>query len=448
MVELSTGTATTVAAGGAAVVLLLLVLLARTSLRWRGASRRLAAIATRLEQPGDRPADDGDVLSRLERQAQTAVLRLSDEQARAERLAAALGHVGLGVVVCDEHGRVAYRNGPASELAGNGDHGGGGDEGRDAGVDRDGGAGRAAGTPVAATDAVHQVLRAAVAGSGDRTRTVELSGPPWRTLRVTGHAIDDGRRVVGGVALVDDVSERRRLDVVRRDFLTNMTAELQAPVAALGLLAGTIVAEDDPALTRRLAGRLEQDALRVGRLVDDLAELSRLDSQVLPPSQVLPVHLLVAQAVEEARPAGLHRSVSIDASGAPADLAVVGDRRQLVSALRHLVENALRFSEDSTGVAVRISSTGGWVDVAVADEGPGIPPDQLDRVFECFFRAGRDRVRTPAGTGVGLAIASRVAACHGGQVQLASTEGAGSTFTLRLPAGPGAAGRPGPDEAA
>lgn len=409
MVELSTGTAIAIAAGGGAVSLLLLAALVRSSRRWRAASRRLAATATRLELPGDRPADDRDVVSRIERQAQAVVLRLSDESAQVERLAGALGHMGAGVVVCDEQGGVAYRN----ALAPDGD---------------------AAEAPAA--DAVRSVLQAAMDGRREPARTVELTGPPWRTVRVSGHALDDGRRVVGGVALVDDVSEGRRLDVVRRDFLANMTAELQSPLAALGLLAGTIVAEDDPALTRRLAGRLEQDALRVGRLVDDLAELSRLDAQAVPGRSVVPVDLLAAQAVEEARLAVPGRTVTLDASASPGSV-VVGDRRQLVSALRRMVENALRFSPDGSAVTVALSGAGGWVDVAVSDTGAGIPAKELDRVFECFYRAGRDdRARTAAGTGVGLAIAAQVAAVHGGQVLVASTEGAGSTFTLRLPAGP------------
>ncbi len=406
MVELSPGAAIGICAGGAVVVAVLLALVVRSSRRWRAASRRLSATATRLELPGTAPAgDDGDLIGRVERQAQAAVLRVSDEAARADRLAGALERTGVGVVVCDEQGAVVYRNTPAPTASSG-----------------------------PAADAVDEVLRATVGGDPGAPRTVEVTGPPWRTLRVTGHPLDDGRRVVGAVAIVEDVTEQRRLDVVRRDFLANVTAELRSPVGALGLLAGTIVAEDDAALTRRLAGRLEQDALRVGRIVDDLAELSRLDSQALPTSQVVPVHLLVAQAVQEACAAAEGgRSATITVDGAAGDLVVVGDRRQLVSALRHLVDNAVRFSGDGAAVSVGASCGNGWVDVAVADRGPGIPAGELDRIFESFYRSGPERARTPAGTGLGLAIASRVAGAHGGQVLVASVEGAGSTFTLRIP---------------
>lgn len=399
--ELSTGAATAVAAGGGALVLLLAVLLAYSVRRWRAASRRLAAVASRLDVPGAPPSDDRDLVGRVERLAQGAVLRLSETDARAEGLAGALAAVGAGVVVCDDSGAVVH-DGPGA-LAG--------DDG---------------GLP----DAVRAVLAGAVEGRSQE-RTVDVPGPPLRSLHVRGRPVDDGTRVVGGVAVIDDVTEQRRFDVVRRDFLANLTAELKAPLGALGLLAGTIVAEDDPVLTRRLAARLEADALRVGRLVDDLVELSRLESQALPAREPVSVHLMVAQAVERAAAAAPGRTVAVDASGLGPDAAVVGDRRQLVAALAHLVENAVLAGGD---VRVAVAATGAWVDVAVSDHGPGIPAAELGRVFEAFYRTGAARERSPAGSGLGLAIASRVAAAAGGEVLASSEVGRGSTFTLRLPA--------------
>jgi two-component system sensor histidine kinase SenX3 len=403
MVELSTGTAVAVAAGGGALVLLLAVLLVHSVRRWRSASRRLTAVAARLEPPGAPPPDDRDVVGRVERLAQGAVLRLSDADARADRLGGALGAVGVGVVVCDEAGDVFHDG--AGEVAAGG----------------------------AVAGSVRAVLAAAVEGR-PAERTVDVPGPPPRSLRVTGRPVDDGRRVVGGVAVIDDVTEHRRFDAVRRDFLANLTAELKAPLGALGLLAGTIVAEDDPALTRRLAARLEADALRVGRMVDDLAELSRLESIARPAREPVSVHLVVAQAVERAVAAAPGRAVSVDAATAPAGVAVAGDRRQLVSALGHLVENAVTAAGDEGSVRVKVTAGAEWVDVAVADDGPGIPAAELDRVFEAFYRTGDARQRSAAGTGLGLAIASRVAAAAGGEVLASSQVGRGSTFTLRLPA--------------
>ena len=410
MVELSPGTAIAVAAGGVAALVLLGALLVRSVRRWRAASRRLAAIAARLDVAGTPSPDDRDPVGRVERLAEAVVLRLSDADARGERLGGALATVEAGVVVCDESGEVVHRNAAADDLV----------EASAAGAH-------------AVAEAVGWVLEAAVRGDGDE-RTVDVAGPPWRTLLVRGRPVDDGRRVVGGVAVIDDVTDRRRLDVVRRDFLANLTAELKAPLGALGLLAGTIVAEDDPALTRRLAARLQGDALRVGRLVDELSELSRLECEALPVREAVSVHLVVAQAVERGRAAAPRCPVTIEAAQAAPGAAVVGDRRQLVSALGHVVENAVLAGDEADGVHVEVRAADGWLEVAVSDEGRGIAAGELDRIFESFYRTGPARERSGAGSGLGLAIASRVAAGHGGELLVASEEGRGSTFTLRLPA--------------
>lgn len=411
MVEMDRATAWVVGAGVAGLVVVLVLLVVRAHRRHVATTRRLASVTARLEQPGARARDERDSVSRLEQLASTTVQRATDADAATARLSGALGAVGQGVVVCDDAGRVVFRNAVAGDLAGTGDGRRLTDEAIDA-LLRDGLAGRSA------------------------SRTVELVGPPRRSIVVHGLPLDDGQRPVGVVAILDDVSELRRLDVVRRDFLANVTHELKTPVGALGLLAGTIVAEDDPALTRRLAERLRRDALAVGRVIEDVAELSRLDAGPAYHREPVEVQLVVAQAVGDADPPTPAGRVSIDAAQAPAALAVLGDRRQLVSAVRRLVDNAVRFSPDGATVTVTVARREGWAEVAVADEGLGVPAAELERIFECFYRVGDDRARDPGGSGLGLAIASKVAAGHGGQLLVESTEGRGSVFTLRLPVAP------------
>ena len=233
---------------------------------------------------------------------------------------------------------------------------------------------------------------------------------------------------------MDDLSERRRTEVLGQDFVDNVTAELRVPLGALGLLATTVEAEQDPRLVRRMAQRLRDDAVRMGRIVDDLAELSRVSSEAPRERQLVPAALVVAQAVEEARALSELRSITVEVVDTPRRATVVGDRRQLVSAVRRLVENAATFSQEGSEVRVEVRRQGPWVEIDVVDRGPGIPDAELERIFESFYRVGRNGSRHSAGMGLGLAIVSKVASRHGGEVKVRSTPDEGSTFTIRVPA--------------
>src|SRR5262249_29442411 len=161
----------------------------------------------------------------LERAVDAFVLSRTDATVAAGRLTSALEAIPQGVVICDENGAVAYRNTVAAGFS----------------VARHGEAIVAA--------AIDEMLRDALEGRGDR-RAVELFGPPRRTVVIVAQPLDDERRTVGGLAIIDDVSERRRLEAVRRDFVANISHELKTPVGALGLLAETLLSEDDPVVAR------------------------------------------------------------------------------------------------------------------------------------------------------------------------------------------------------
>ena len=352
--------------------------------------------------------------------------RLRDRHRQAEeagvmldRLAQALSAVPEGVVVCDGHGTIRHRNEVAQAFSG-ARHG-----------------------EALAEQAVTELLAAALA-RGPGEQTLELYGPPRRALLIRALPLSDGPRTVGAVAIIEDVSERRRLDAVRRDFVANVSHELKSPVGALGILAETMQGEPDPAVSRRFAERMQLEAFRVARIIDDLLDLSRIESEEAPVREPVAVHVAVALAVERVRAVAEHRGIVIDVSEAPRRLSVVGDRRQLVSAVHNLLENAVKYSDDRSTVQVRIRSVadrsrpeGTWVEIGVRDFGIGIPSRDLERIFERFYRVDRARARDTGGTGLGLAIVRHVATNHRGEVRVASQEGDGSTFTLRLPAGPG-----------
>lgn len=239
----------------------------------------------------------------------------------------------------------------------------------------------------------------------------------------------------GHVALlVEDVTETRRVEAVRRDFVANVSHELKTPVGAMALLAEALQdASHDPEAVRRFAGRVQKEAGRLARLVQELIDLSRLQgADPLPSPTLVPVDRVVAEAVDRTRTAASARGIEI-VRGGERELTVRGSESQLVTAVGNLIENAVHYSAERTRVAVAVRRRDGAVEISVTDQGMGIAEKDLERVFERFYRADPARSRATGGTGLGLAIVKHVATNHGGEVSVWSVEGSGSTFTLRLP---------------
>jgi two-component system sensor histidine kinase SenX3 len=403
-----------IAAGVAVAGMLLASLLFWRKSR-RALVRRVQNATIRLEEhaPGLEQRGLDKNLSRLERAIDAAVLRRGDASVTEVRLAHALETIPQGVVVSDENGEIAFRNTAAAQFS----------------------ASRHGDALVAA--AIDELLSDARDGLTGK-RTLDLFGPPRRTLVIAAVPLDDERRTVGGLAIIDDVSDRRRLEAVRRDFVANISHELKTPVGALALLAETLLAEDDPAVSRRLAERMLAEAFRVGRTIDDLLELSRIEAEEAPSREPVPLHLVLAEAVERMRPAAEQQGIEIRVAEPRHNLTLLGDRRQVVSALYNLLDNAVKYSDAGSGVEVRTSITaaGDRVAIEVEDHGIGIPQRDLERIFERFYRVDRARSRETGGTGLGLAIVRHAASNHHGEVLVTSREGEGSTFTLVLPAGP------------
>jgi two-component system sensor histidine kinase SenX3 len=192
-------------------------------------------------------------------------------------------------------------------------------------------------------------------------------------------------------------------------------------------------AADDPEAIRRFAGRMQHEGTRLGRLVAELIELSRLQgAEPLPSPAVVDVDEIVAEAVDRTRLAAESAGITV-VSGGQGRLCVRGNEAQLVTALANLVDNAIAYSPEGTRVAVGTRRRDGYVEISVSDQGIGIAERDLERVFERFYRSDPARSRATGGTGLGLAIVKHIATNHGGGVSVWSVEGSGSTFTLRLP---------------
>lgn len=281
-------------------------------------------------------------------------------------------------------------------------------------------------------EALERHLALAAAGHPMR-QVLEVYGPPRRVVEV--QASDLGGR--GAMVIVEDITERSRLDAVRTDFVANISHELKTPVGAIAVLAEALAGEDDPAVVQRFVGKMVDEAHRVGRTIDDLLELARIELGGEAVRDVVRADLVLEDALERARPLAERRSITLQIGDVSEYVTMIGDRRQLVSAIANLVENGVKYSEPATVVTVDARTDGQWVALSVSDHGIGIPTRDLDRIFERFYRVDRARSRETGGTGLGLAIVRHVATNHGGSVHVDSTEGEGSTFTLRIPAGPG-----------
>lgn len=401
-----------------AVATALVALATVSAVQWgrvRASRRRLASLAARLGDSDLATVEEAGNLEAAVTQMQRAVesrVRAEDAQAAdRRRLFEALQVLEEGVVVADDSGHLVFANPAARRFLG----------------------GRRIHAVV--DNKIRELLRAAADEQRDAIDEMELLGPPRQSLEFTVHHVDDGRRSIGAVLFIRDRTETRQVDVVRRDFVNNISHELKTPVGALGVLAETLAETlDEPDIATRLAGRLIGESTRLMRIIDDLLALARLEAEDGPVREALVVQFLVADAVERVRSGLVDTDTDFDVDVAH-DIEVVGDRRQLTSALYNLIENAVKYSNPGLPVRVVAENVGNdRVRISVVDQGSGIPASERERIFERFYRLDRARSRASGGTGLGLAIVRHVVANHGGEIDVASEEGLGSVFSIVLPA--------------
>jgi two-component system sensor histidine kinase SenX3 len=234
--------------------------------------------------------------------------------------------------------------------------------------------------------------------------------------------------------LVEDRTESKRLEDTRRDFVANISHELKTPIGAIGLLAEALQdATDDPAMVTKFAGNLYRESRRLGSLVQEIIQLSRLQSADLSKTgDLVDLEGIVHESVERNQVIAEAKNISIEVD-APSGIVIYGDHEMLTMAVKNLIENAILYSEPGSSVGIGLRAIEGVAEIAVTDHGVGIAPEDQERIFERFYRVDPSRSRETGGTGLGLAIVKHVASNHRGEIKLFSQLGLGSTFTLRLP---------------
>jgi two-component system phosphate regulon sensor histidine kinase PhoR len=241
----------------------------------------------------------------------------------------------------------------------------------------------------------------------------------------------------GAIAVLHDVTDIQRQEQARKDFVANVSHELRTPLAAIRGYAETLLdgALNDPSVNRKFVEVIQSHAIRLNNIAQDLLALSELDSRPgAEPSTAVPIRELMDSVVRTVEGAAKAREVTVSVLSCD-NVVAMGNRLRLEQIFLNLVDNAVKFNHRSGSVSIEWRSSADVVEIAVSDTGIGIPSDDLNRIFERFYRVDRARSREEGGTGLGLSIVKESLEKMGGSISVESQLGRGTRFFVRLPAG-------------
>jgi two-component system phosphate regulon sensor histidine kinase PhoR len=336
-----------------------------------------------------------------------------------EILMAALNSIGDAVVAVDADTNVVFANTAARQTFGS------------------------TGTPLVGNpfvwmlpdEQIVEALRASRDEQVPSTRSIERPGKQYFQV-TTAPILEAGEW--RALAVFHDITQVRRVEAVRRDFVANVSHELRTPLAAVKAVIETLEsgALDEPVVAKDFLGRADAEVDRLVRMVEELLELSRIESGDVPLEQrPVDIALVVEEAVARLKPQAVKQGLELEAEIIGELPAVTGDREHLERVVVNLVQNAIKFTPSGGKVNVGARAMPEGVEVTVSDTGAGIFPEDIGRVFERFYKA--DRARQSGGTGLGLAVAKHTVEAHGGTIEVRSDPGKGAVFTFTLPAAAG-----------
>lgn len=346
-------------------------------------------------------------LDRMSRELESRLDELGRDRQRMDEILSAMDE---GVMLIDGEGAIGYANEASARLLGS----------------------SADSVRMLAPPALRALIGESRNGNVIRSDEIE-TGLPTRTLHASAVPLESPGDVM---LVVRDVTAERRVEAMRRDFVTDASHELKTPAAAIRAAAETVESaiEEDPAAAARFAQQLRRDAVRLSRIVSDLLDLSRVESE-RPKLQPVRLDRVVQEELDRLRAQATESGVALRWEGTP--VTVSGSSNDLALLARNLLENAVRYTPHGGEVSVEVRGGNGHATLEVADTGIGIPSRDLPRIFERFYRVDRARSRETGGTGLGLSIARHVVERHGGRIEADSELGRGSTFLVTLPAGAG-----------
>jgi len=386
--------------------------------------RRIAETARRYRDGDLTPpqldyGDDelGVVARALDATVQDLGGRLAELARDRARMEAILAGMVEGVIVVDAHGRLQLANDAARRILRLDD--------------------LASGRHYIETirhPAIAELLTAVLQGRAPEPLQFSPPRDPSRTIMARA-ALATGAGLHGAVLVLHDITELRRADQIRRDFVANVSHELRTPLTAIrGYVEALAEGDTSPDEQQRFLDIIARQTQRMERLVKDLLRLARLDAgQETLDVAACDTRGLAQAVVADLTPGLSSRQQQVEVSVAPGAETIRGDPAKLHDVLRNLVANAMTYAPERTTIRIGARRVDGRVSVSVSDEGPGIPEEDLARIFERFYRVDKSRARDPGGTGLGLAIVRHLVTLHGGEVRAENRPEGGATVTLTLP---------------
>jgi two-component system phosphate regulon sensor histidine kinase PhoR len=378
-------------------------------------------LTARAPEPGGEIGDLSREFNSMSDQLSSTIQQRTSER---NQMAAVLSHMHDGILITDAEGHIESINAAASRLL-------------ETPPDR--ATGRAL-IEMTHSHELHQALRNVLAEPAGQQRLEVTIGK--RKLAAVITAVPGEGRTNGptGLVVLQDVTELQRLERARRDFVANISHELRTPLASIKLLVETLThsVRDDPGATQDFLNRIDVEVDGLTQLVRELLELSRLESGQVPTErQAVELPALLERAASRLRAQAERNGISINVEAQSPLPAGYADANRVEQVLVNLLHNAVKFNHAGGRVTLRAEAVDDWLRVSVEDTGPGIPPDDLPRIFERFYKV--DKARTggrerEGGTGLGLAVARHIVQAHGGRIWAESVYGDGSTFYFTLPA--------------
>jgi len=357
--------------------------------------------------------------AQINRMASSLRDKISEAEGERAKISAILNNMVEGVIACDRTKRILIINPSAETIFG----------GRSKSI-----LGKNI-LEATRNPTIDQMMDQAIDQKRIVTDEIELHYPEKRILRLNAVGISpvENSHSIFAILVVDDVTEVRKLESLRRDFVANVSHELKTPLTSIKgfietLSAGAI---DDKVRAKSFLKMMEEDSDRLTRLIGDLLELSKIESkEILLKPEVIDLQKEIDQVLAGFKTILEEKKITTENK---MNAQVFADRDKLKQILINLIENAIKFNKPQGRITFTLAASGEYVKLEIADTGIGIPKDIIPRVFERFFRADQARSRDLGGTGLGLAIVKHLVETHGGQIWCESQFGKGSTFIITLP---------------